>query len=60
MKLENIATIIRGLDLGLGYLSKIFFTDISLVNLRKYVTRLVEVGMLHEISKCIFKSKVIG
>lgn len=34
----------------LGYLSKTIFKDISLANLRKYVTRLVEVGMLHQIS----------
>ena len=38
----------------LGYLSKTIFKDISLANLRKYVTRLVEVGMLHQISKGIF------
>lgn len=41
----------------LGYLSKTIFKDIPLVNLRKYVTRLVENGMLHQISKGIF---VIG
>ena len=38
----------------LGYLSKTIFKDIPLANLRKYVTRLVEDGMLHQISKGIF------
>lgn len=38
----------------LGYLSKTIFKDIPLANLRKYVTRLVEEGMLHQISKGIF------
>lgn len=35
----------------LGYLSKTILKDIPLANLRKYVTRLVEDRMLHQISK---------
>ena len=38
----------------IGYLSKTIFRDIPLANLRKYVTRLVDDGVLHQISKGIF------
>lgn len=44
----------KGELFDLGYLSKTIFTDIPLANLRKYITRLVDDGVLHQISKGIF------
>ena len=52
-KIRKYCTNHKGGLFDLSYLSKTIFKDIPLAYLRKYVTRLVKEGMLHQISKGI-------
>lgn len=52
--IREYCTNYKGGLFDLGYLSKTIFKDIPLANLRKYITRLVDDGVLHQISKGIF------
>ena len=45
----------KGTVFDLNYLSKTTFKDIPIGNLRKYVTRLVEEGVLFQIAKVLIR-----